>query len=67
MKISLGQLYQNTGYKNEISVFTKADYSLKWFTLFADIQYRYVNFDYEGSVAFQKLDWHFINPKAGLV
>ena len=63
---TLGQLYQNTGYKNEISVFTKADYSLKWFTFFADIQYRYVNFDYKGSVAFQKLDWHFINPKAGL-
>lgn len=63
---SLGQLYQNTGYKNEISVFTKADYTFKWFTFFADVQYRYVNFDYKGSVALQKLEWHFINPKAGL-
>lgn len=63
---SLGQLYQNTGYKNEISIFTKADYTLKWFTFFADVQYRYVNFDYKGSVAMQKLDWNFINPKAGL-
>lgn len=63
---SLGQLYQNTGYKNEISVFTKADYTFKWFTFFADVQYRYVNFDYKGLVALQKLDWHFINPKAGL-
>ncbi len=62
----LGQLYQNTGYKNEISVFTKADYTFKWFTFFADVQYRYVNFDYKGSVDLQKLDWHFINPKAGL-
>ncbi len=63
---SLGQLYQNTGYKNEISVFTKVDYALKWFTFFADMQYRYVNFDYKGSVSLPELDWHFINPKAGL-
>ncbi len=62
---TLGQLYQNNGYKNELSVFTKADYSLKWITFFADLQYRHVNFDYRGSVAFQKLDWYFINPKAG--
>jgi iron complex outermembrane receptor protein len=65
-EISLGQLYQNTGYKNEMSVFTKVDYTHKRLTLFADIQYRYVNFDYKGSVALQTLDWHFINPKAGL-
>jgi len=63
---TLGQLYQNTGYKNEISVFTKADYTLKWLIFFADLQYRYVNFDYNGSVPMQKLDWDFINPKAGL-
>lgn len=63
---SLGQLYQNTGYKNEMSVFTKADYTFKMFTFFADLQYRYVNFDYKGSVAIPKLEWNFLNPKAGL-
>lgn len=63
---ALGQLYQNTGYKNEVSIFTKADYTHKMFTFFADLQYRYVNFDYKGSVAMQKLDWNFLNPKAGL-
>ncbi|PKH51781.1 TonB-dependent receptor [Tenacibaculum sp. Bg11-29] len=62
----IGNLYQNTGFKNEVSFFTKANYSYKWITFFADFQYRYVNFDYEGSVSFQKLDWNFINPKAGL-
>ena len=62
----LGQLYQNTGLKNEASFFTKSDYSYKWLTVFADIQYRYVNFDYDGAVSFQKLDWTFINPKAGI-
>lgn len=63
---TLGQLYQNNGYKNEIGVFSKTDYTFKRFTFFADLQYRYVNFDYKGSVPLQKLDWHFINPKAGL-
>lgn len=63
---SLGQLYQNTGYKNETSFFTKVSYRFKRVTFFSDVQYRYVNFDYKGSVALPRLDWHFINPKAGL-
>jgi iron complex outermembrane receptor protein len=63
---TLGELYQNTGYKNEASFFTKADYTVKWLTFFADLQYRYVNFDYKGSVYLPKMDWRFINPKAGL-
>jgi iron complex outermembrane recepter protein len=62
----VGQLYKNTGYKNEVSVFTKAAYTFKWFTFFADIQYRHSTFDYKGTVAFDKMQWHFINPKAGL-
>lgn len=61
-----GQLYKNTGYKNEASVFTKADYTFKLFTFYADIQYRYSTFDYKGTVALDKMQWHFINPKAGL-
>jgi iron complex outermembrane receptor protein len=63
---TLGQLYKNTGYKNEVSVFTKSDYTFKWFTFFADIQYRYSSFDYKGTVAIDKMQWNFINPKAGL-
>lgn len=63
---TLGQLYQNTGYKNEASAFVKADYTFKGITFFADMQYRYVNFDYKGSVSMPKLDWNFFNPKAGL-
>lgn len=63
---TLGQLYQNTGYKNEASAFVKADYTFKSITFFADMQYRYVNFAYKGSVSMPKLDWNFFNPKAGL-
>ncbi len=63
---TLGQLYKNTGYKNEVSAFTKADYKIQWLTLFSDIQYRYASFDYDGAVSFERKSWHFINPKAGL-
>lgn len=63
---TLGQLYKNTGYKNEASVFTKADYTFKLFTFFTDIQYRYSSFDYKGTVALNKMGWYFINPKFGL-
>lgn len=62
---TIGQLYKNTGYKNEVSVFTKADYTFNRLTLFADIQYRYSSFDYQGSVSFNKIQWNFLNPKAG--
>lgn len=63
---TLGQLYKNIGYKNELSVFTKADYAFKRLTFFGDIQYRYSSFDYKGTVALNKVQWHFMNPKAGL-
>ena len=52
---TLGQLYKNTGYKNEVSVFTKVDYTIKKITFFADIQYRYSTFDYNGTVSFLSL------------
>jgi iron complex outermembrane receptor protein len=63
---SLGLLYENTGFKNEISVFTKADYSFKFLHFFADIQFRYATFDYQGSVDFPSISWQFINPKGGV-
>jgi iron complex outermembrane receptor protein len=62
----LGELYKNNGYKNEVSAFSKIEYSLRRFTLYADLQYRYTTFDYKGSVPFGKMDWHFLNPKAGV-
>ncbi len=62
----IGQLYKNTGYKHELSVFTKGEYTLDIATFFADVQYRYSTFDYKGSVAFDKLQWTFINPKVGI-
>lgn len=64
---NIGELYQNRGFKNSFSAFTKADYSItESFKLFADVQYRYTDFDYEGAVDLAKTEWNFINPKAGI-
>lgn len=63
---ALGRLYTNTGYKNEVSAFVKAGYTLNRFTLFTDVQYRYTDFDYKGAVPLNRLHWAFLNPKAGI-
>ncbi|MDR2466124.1 MAG: TonB-dependent receptor [Prevotellaceae bacterium] len=71
---SAGQLYVNTGYKNEASVFSKMNYTFGKITLFADLQYRRAIFDYrsdyrgEGkeNMSWNKLRWNFLNPKVGV-
>lgn len=62
----LGHLYTNTGYKNELSAFAKAEYTVSRFNFFADIQYRHTSFEYHGDVTMPTLAWDFINPKAGV-
>jgi iron complex outermembrane receptor protein len=61
-----GELYRNKGYKNELSAFSKIEYYLNRFTLYADLQYRLTTFDYKGSVPFDEMHWQFLNPKAGV-
>lgn len=63
---SLGNLYENAGFKREASVFVKTTYPLGDFSLFSEIQYRYTDFNYEGSVSLSQLDWNFLNSKAGI-
>ena len=63
---TLGELYVNTGFKNEASSFLKLNYKLNGFRLFSDLQYRFVNFDYDGSIEMEKLNWSFFNPKGGI-
>jgi iron complex outermembrane recepter protein len=63
---ALGELYSNTGYRDSYAAFIKASYYFDALTLFADVQYRYSDFDYEGSVKFAKMDWSFVNPRLGL-
>lgn len=63
---SLGKLYENKGLKNEFSSFSKLEYNSKLFVYFVDIQFRHTDFDYKGNAKFEKLNWNFLNPKAGV-
>lgn len=66
------RFYDNTGKKTDFNLYLKADYALneQW-SLFADMQYRYVNYEVEGidegPVNIELKDKNnFFNPKFGL-
>lgn len=56
-----GHLYDNKGYKNDINIFTQFDYTYNKFNFSQNIQYRHADFDYKGDVAFDKINWDFLN------
>ncbi len=64
--------YYNTGLKKDFNVFTKVSFTvLKKINLFADLQYRYVDYKMEGTLDNLKtLDqqhiFNFFNPKGGI-
>ena len=57
-------LWNNMGYKNDLSIFLKGSYSYKWLTLGANLQYRHADFDYKGEKPFEKVNWDFFNWSA---
>ncbi|MBC7382178.1 MAG: TonB-dependent receptor [Bacteroidia bacterium] len=68
------QVYFNTGYKKEASIFTKLNYYLtEKINIFADLQMRFTGFSYRGkSLEIKKdtfqvepMNWTFFNPKIG--
>lgn len=58
--------YTNTGYKKEVSAYTKVSYNINKFTIFGDAQVRNTSFSYIGDVNMDKLNWLFFNPKGGI-
>ena len=64
--------YYNTGVKTDFNLYGKASYQvIKKLTLFADLQYRYVNYRIDGTLedlrAVNQLHrFNFFNPKAGI-
>jgi iron complex outermembrane receptor protein len=65
--------YQDKSVKNELSAFAKGSYELNNFTLFADVQARFVSLEMEPDVDFlgenrtiPTYNWQFINPKIGV-
>ena len=54
-------LWDNTGYKNDISAFVKGSYTYRWLTIGANVQYRHADFDYRGDLPFNRINWDFLN------
>ena len=68
------QVYFNTGFKNELSVFAKLNYAFTdRLSVFSDVQVRQTSFTYKGKdMEFRKeygkvedMQWQFVNPRAG--
>lgn len=59
--------YVNTGRKRELAGFAKLAWDLdpRW-TLFGDLQIRWAEFRYDGSVDLGPVDWTFVDPKLGV-
>ena len=66
--------YENDAHKAEANLYAKANYELKKFNFFLDLQGRYLNYSYQGFDQYfgdivsvqQEVDFLFFNPKAGL-
>lgn len=63
--------YDNNGLKTDFNTFLKAEYTIKRFVLFGDVQYRRVSYSVEGIDNDQRrlqedVDYNFVNPKVGL-
>ena len=55
------EIWNNKGYKNDMNLFAKGEYSCMGLQLVGNIQYRHADFDYRGDVAFGKVNWDFLN------
>jgi len=60
-----GTYYTNTGNKSEGSFYTKFNYDIKKFNIYADLQLRNVKFTYDGDKPMKRQNWTFINPRFG--
>lgn len=74
----LRRYYDNTGKKTDANIYARANYTLNNLNLYADIQYRHIDYSIKGTNerynstanAMQALDinqkFNFVNPKAGI-
>jgi len=61
--------YSNTGFKQDFIAFTKLNYNYNKWNFFGDLQYRFVNFQYQENDSTKSIlsnNWNFINPKIGI-
>lgn len=59
--LSTNEIWNNKGYKNDVNLFAKGEYSYKGLKIVGNIQYRHADFDYRGDVVFDKVNWDFLN------
>lgn len=59
------RLYENTGYKDEVSSFLKGSRAFGSATLSADLQVRSARFRYASAGTGNSIRWTFFNPKIG--
>ena len=64
--ITPGYDYNNTGYKNEYSAFTKLIYNVNFIDYFIDLSYRHTDFRYVGDVIMNNMNWNIFSPRVGL-
>jgi len=62
--------YDNDATKKDFNIYAKADYRINAISLFADLQYRNVDYSYQGinrdlSLLQQNVNLNFFNPKVG--
>jgi len=58
--------YLNTGTRNEISPYAKAELKISRVSLYGDVQYRYTTFAYDGDASMETLKWDFLNWSTGI-
>jgi iron complex outermembrane receptor protein len=71
VNLSLQRYYEGNGFKKDFNTYAKADYTIGNLNLFADLQYRSINYRISGTdknrnTLDQKDQLDFFNPKIGL-
>ena len=69
------EYYYTDAFKVDVMSYLKATYSYKKFTFYGDLQYRYIDYQFEGLDEYngdiieldQQVNYNFFNPKAGLM
>ncbi len=59
------RIYVNTGLKQTANAFVKVEYTLGPWVLFGDVQLRWAEFSYDGTIDLGSVDWSFFDPKIG--
>lgn len=71
VNLNLQRYYRGNGFKKDFNTYAKADYTIGNLNLFADLQYRSINYDITGTdknrnTLAQNDQMDFFNPKIGL-